>query len=360
MVRVLYIYSGLSRVDLEKKIEASEAPDTVFFGFRSLAKVARIEADYIELKKNIYGFGGGFIRRFSFLRALYVFLKFYKKIASYDVVVITSSAYFDLLFFRHLGFFGSQRWFILNLDLSIAFKKRARNVLAKNILSFKISAADKIICISQAQKRDLLELGLPEEKVVFIPLGVDKTFYKPISPKPEFILTIGRDVGRDTKSFLEAMRLLGEPAVMICSPHNVEGLEDKIPHNLTVLFDQPYSVLRSYYERAKVFVIATKPADHLVGSDCPGQTAVLDTLAYGMPMVATEMPWFEGYFESGRHLLITAPNNPKALSEAIKKITSDVDLQKKLGKEGRKLIEEKCNSEAMGQAIARLVLDNTL
>ena len=79
-------------------------------------------------------------------------------------------------------------------------------------------------------------------------------------------------------------------------------MEDRIPPNLTVLFDLPYQELKKYYQRAKLFVIATKPNEFLVGSDCPGQTVILDTLAYGVPVIATEMPWFEGYFENGKHL----------------------------------------------------------
>jgi glycosyltransferase involved in cell wall biosynthesis len=114
--------------------------------------------------------------------------------------------------------------------------------------------------------------------------------------------------------------------------------------------------LKEYYRKAKLFVMATKSGEALMGSDCPGQTSVLDTLAYGMPMVATESKWFDGYFENGKELIWVEAGNAEALKEAIKKVSSDPELALRLSREGRKTIEEKCNSEEMGKRTAEIIL----
>jgi len=357
MVKALFVYSGTDRRELEKKVLAGTDPDTSFFGFMEVKKDERIEATYIQIGKETYTFAGSFIRKYALLRVLYLYFKFRREFSNYDVIVLMSSAYFDLLLLKKYGLLRGKRWIILNLDLTIALKKREKNPLIYKLFVSKIKEAEKIICISQAQQEFLLARGFDGKKLVFIPLGVDKSFYKKLSPSNEFILTIGRDIGRDFLTFLEAVRLSGKESVMICSPKNVEGLEDKIPPNLEVLFDLPYQELRNYYSKAKVFVIATKSGEHLIGSDCPGQTAILDTLAYGVPVVATYMPWFEGYFESEKHLITVPPENPQALCKALERVASDTELAQRLSNEGRKLIEEKCNSESMGRAIAELILN---
>lgn len=358
MTKVLYIYAGVDRRELEKKVEACVSPDTSFFGFRHLKKAPGIEAEYLQLKKEIYGWGGAFFRRFAFTRALYVFLKYRRELLGYDALVIASSAYFHLALFKRWGLLKKQRLFLINLDLNIRFKKLEGHPWQKYWLKQSVAAAEKTICISEHQREFLVRLGFAPGKVVFVPLGVDKDFYQPIESTRELILTVGRDVGRDFETFIEAMSGLKERVVMICSPFNLKGLEERIPENMTVLYDQPYEVLKEYYRKAKLFVLATKPGESLVGSDCPGQTSVLDTLAYGMPLVATHSPWFEGYFEPGEHLVVVPPKDPQALREAVRNVSQNPALIERLSHEGRKLIEERCNSEAMGRAIARLVSES--
>lgn len=347
MIKTLFIYSGTDRRELERMVAAGTDPDTSFFGYLYVKADPRIDASYIHIDKSTYAFVGRIVRRYRMLRILYLYLKFYQELTSADVILIATSAYFELMRLKHLGFLRKQRFVILNLDLTIKLKTRE---LDKAL----IDQAQKIICVSIAQKKFLITQGFSAEKLAFVPLGVDKDFYKPIASANEFILTIGRDIGRDFETFIEAVKISGENVVMICSHKNIEGLE--IPPNLSVLFDLSYQELRKYYKEAKVFVIATKPGESLIGSDCPGQTAILDTIAYGVPVIATYMPWFEGYFEEGKHIVTVPPKDPKALSEAMKRVIDDPGFAKALSYEGRKLIEEKCNSEAMGKAIAELIL----
>lgn len=356
MVKTLYIFAGVDRVELEKKVKAGISPDTSFLGYFHTAGVSGIEAEYLHLSKKTYGWGGSFIRKYTPLKTLYLFMILYPKLKQYDVIVITSSAYFELMFFKHFGFFQKQKFIIFNLDLSMSFNKFRDTYFKKKIYFKTIDIAEKIICISQVQQRDLTKLGISHQKAVFMHMGIDKKFYHQVERKGHLILTVGRDIGRDFLTFLEAIKLSKKEAVMICSPYNTQGLEDKIPLNLKVLYDQPYEVLKDYYKKAKVFVIATKPSNQLVGSDCPGQTSILDTLAYGIPVVATHMPWFEGYFEPRKHLIAVEPNDVIGLSKAISEVVDNQVLAQGLSQEGRKLIDETCNSEVLGKRVADLIL----
>ncbi len=355
MIKVLYLYANTDRHELLKRVQSGESPDTSFYGFRHLARHDEIEASFIQINKKSYGFGGSLLRKWPLTRAAVVLVRFYRILSKQDVIVLTSSAYFFLPF---LGKFilRNKKWVLINIDLSMLLRRCDSKLIQKFMWMSALRCADKIICISEAQRTDLLTRGFSSHSVDFVPLGVDKSFYQKIDAEPKFVLSIGRDIGRDMKTLIEAIQLCGESSILICSKVNMEGLENEIPSNLEVLYDQPYSVLRAYYKQAKVFVLATKSASELVGSDCPGQTAVLDTLAYGISLVATEMSWFKGYFEEGKHLVTVPPGQPKLLAEKIKLISDDVSLRERLAYEGRKLVDEKCNSESMGNSIAELIL----
>lgn len=356
MVRVLYIYAGVDREELEKRVAQGTDPDTSFFGFNYVKKDLRIQADYLQIKKSLYKFAGSLFRKYLVLNTVYLLVILHKKLVSYDVIVLTSSAYFNLLFLKSLGLFRRQRFIILNLDLTILLKKCRDKPFSKWLLLRTIKQAERIICLSKAQLTYLEEAGLPSERLIFIPLGVDNHFYKALSSRGEFVLTVGRDVGRDFVTFFEAVKTINYQVVVICSPKNVEGLMDKVPPNVTILFDLPYEELRTYYEKALCFVISTKPDTYLVGSDCPGQTAILDTMAYGRAVIATDNPWFDGYFKEGKHIITVPPEDPQALAQAVTRLITNDVLREMLMDEGRKLIDADCNSKVMGQRITEVIL----
>lgn len=355
MVKALFIYGGIDREELEKKVTQGIDPDTSFFGFNYVKKDSRIQADYLQIKKSSYKIAGWLVRKYVFLNTVYLLFALYRRIGRYDVILLTSSAYFNLLFLKKLGFFRRQRWILFNLDLTTLLEKNKKEPFYYKLLLWTTKAADKIICISKTQVTCLKEAAIPQERLVFIPLGVDNHFYKMLPHGEDFILTVGRDIGRDFTTFLEAMKLLDERVVIICSPKNMEGLLDKVPANVTILYDRPYQELRSYYEKAKCFVISTKPATYLVGSDCPGQTAILDSMAYGRAVIATYNPWFEGYFEERQHIVTVPPEDPVALSKAVKEVMTNTELRERMVIEARKLIDTECNSELMAKRISEII-----
>lgn len=354
MTKVLYLYSGIDRRELEKKVAAGAEPNTSFFGFTAVRKDPRFDASYLQINKDSFSGLPTFLRRFEIADLLYLYWRYRPLLSAADVIVITSSAYFNLIKLKRWGILSRPRFVLLNLDLTILFRKAAREGRRESFFSL-IDTAEAIISLSKVQKEFLATQGFRSEKLTFVPLGTDLDFYQPLERKPQTILTTGRDLGRDFETFLAAARDWPGPVLWSASARHVEEYRDRLPANVKILADLSYFELRECFREAHVFVLALKPGEPLSGSDCSGQTAILDSLAYGVPVVSTWSPWFEGYFEEGVHLVTVPPGDPAALLSAMKRVVDDQELARKLVREGRKLIEETCNSEAMGKAIAGII-----
>ena len=83
-----------------------------------------------------------------------------------------------------------------------------------------LSGAEAIISLSGVQN-DFLKRAFPHYrgKLVVVPLGVDDVFYMPqYEGREDFILSGGRDNGRDYATLIEAARRLPEKRfVIFCS-----------------------------------------------------------------------------------------------------------------------------------------------
>lgn len=355
MIRALYIFAGTDREELEKKVADKTAPDTSFFGFNHLKKDSRIKTDFLQLRKTTYKFT--IFRRNQFLSTLYLLFVLGRKISSYDVVILTTSAYLNLLFLKKFGFFRNQRWIIFNIDMTIQSKKREGSLVANWVHISTLRMAHKILCLSNDQLEYLANRGLSRNNLVFLPLGIDKEYYKLLPLEGDLILAIGRDDGRDYETFLEsASKLPNEKFIIICAKKNLQHLEDRIPSNVEVLYDLFNLEVRPYYEKAKCFVIPTKPSSLLIGSDCGGQTSVLDSIAYGRPVVITRHAWVYDYFEEHKQIITVPPMDADALRVAIGEISSDSTLRGKIIKDGRRMIDDKYNSLEMARRIGEIIL----
>ena len=66
---------------------------------------------------------------------------------------------------------------------------------------------------------------------------------------------------------------------------------------------------------------------------------VLEALAAGLPVVATDIPVFAEYLEDGRNALLVPPGDPTALAAALRRLAGDPALRCKLAAGGRPLVD---------------------
>lgn len=97
------------------------------------------------------------------------------------------------------------------------------------------------------------------------------------------------------------------------------------------LYD-PVELARAY-RRLDVFCYPTEAA---AGEAHP--VAVLEAMAAGLPVVATDLPCFADQLRSGENALLVPPHNPAALAAALTRLLREAALRETLGHRAREAI----------------------
>ncbi|MFA6315449.1 MAG: glycosyltransferase family 4 protein [Candidatus Paceibacterota bacterium] len=227
------------------------------------------------------------------------------------------------------------RWFYIAINSSTLMKRHAQRPLHLFLLKKLWSSYARIVCLSLEQFDDFVKLGISKKNLAFVPFGVDISFFKVANEDPEenLIVSVGRDAGRDYLTLFKVAEQVPHQFVIVASLKNIPS-DRPIPPNVTVLYDKSLAEIRDLYRRAKLVVVVSKDANVPDGSDCSGQTVVLDALAAGKTVIATYRPWIIDYFTPNKDLVVVEPSNHETLSEEIKTLWQDSQRCKLLATSG--------------------------
>lgn len=268
-----------------------------------------------------------------------------------EVNHILDQSYGHLLFFLN-----PQRTVVTCHDLNplkFSWKKQWKEKVKKKLylLSLKgMKRAAKIIAVSQATKRDIIEfLNYPEEKIVVIPEGVNKIF-RPIKDKAayqkilkyklpnKFILYVGHSGEfKNLKAVLKTFSLLLQnPA--FSDFHFVkigEAFSDsqeklikklKIQNRIKRIPYVPEKDLPLIYNKASCFL-------HLSLMEGFG-LIILEAMACGCPAVASDIPAIRELTEG--KIPLVSPNDTKSSLPLLKKILREKNFRERVIKKGLK------------------------
>jgi glycosyltransferase involved in cell wall biosynthesis len=215
---------------------------------------------------------------------------------------------------------------------------------------------DGIVCLSNYQRRLLIEKhGIPKEKTIYIPLGVDISYHKyiPDENRDKFVLSVGRDKGRDYETLIECAKLTPDiDYIIVCSHQNLSRLKQKLPDNVRVFYDMSPQDLKKLYQKAQIMVLSTVDDDNINGMDCSGQTVLLDSMASGLPVIATHKRYLEDYGTHNNEIIITPTSNSLELSNAIIELQASVEKRTKLAESARKRVEKEFTTCLMAKKLA--------
>jgi glycosyltransferase involved in cell wall biosynthesis len=216
--------------------------------------------------------------------------------------------------------------------------------LIRRLLQYVLSKADKVVAVSQALKRAMIQLGTPQEKISYIPNGVDCEKFYPIPkeqarwalglPNGRMILSVGNltsNKGFDLliRSFgnLVARPVYSDLQLTIVGDGLIhEDLEKlisnlKLRHRVLLVGAIPHEQLYLWYSAADLFCLAS----HREG----WPNVILEALACGTPVVATSVGGVSEVIRSDKVGLL-ADRTEAALTEnidcALKKKWSAEDL----------------------------------
>jgi len=340
-LKVLYIFAG-ERKKQEKLWRSGEHPDTCFLGLNHLKNFG-VEAEYLENKTINY------IRRknFNLANLFYLF-----KLKNYEVVFLGGSL--SLVFLAKVIFKFSKPKFVFFNTYFTNLLNRNRQGLKAGIIRRAIGSLDAIICPSEAQRNFLIKEGFDENKIFFIPTGVDVDFigsYPAPKTSKDFVLSVGKDMGRDYKTLIEAVKNTAVNLKIVALARNLTDLI--LPANVSCQ-SLPFLELLPLYKNCQFVVIPTKKQGNFNGSDCSGHLALLDAMASGKAIIASERETLADYITDGVHGLIVEPENSEALKKAILKLLENHELAAEMGRRSREKAERLLSTKDFAENLAKI------
>src|SRR3989338_4199587 len=342
-LRVLYLYAGPRR-KIYDDYKAGKIPGIDLAGLHRMASYD-IDATFLENRLT------EFLRRISFnLIQLPVLFR----LKSCDVI-FSGSGILTLFLVKYILRFKKPKWVIYNTYLTNLLK-RNRKGFKSWVIKKAIFSADAIMSPSLAQQDFLRSIGFPAEKNYYVPYGIDHDFYdkdKRVSEVQErYIFSSGRDVGRDYKTLIEAVRDLPVKLIIAALPRNLKGVGE-LPVNVEVLYLKRTET-PPYAKGAEFMVITTIPEERMAGSDCSGQYSLLESMSFAKAIITTSRATLTGYFKYSEDGIIIPPYNVSELKEAIKTLWNDPQKAKVMGESGRNKVRTQFTMDIFSRKLAEI------
>lgn len=210
-------------------------------------------------------------------------------------------------------------------------------------------SADLIVYWSSNQRAIYTDLlGVADDRLMFVPFGVEESFYQPAStPRPEeYVFSAGLDKGRDYATLLEALNGIDMPVRIAAPELALRGL--RLGKNI-----QPLSGVwgRNYLDalsHATAVVVASRPEIAYP----TGQTVILNAMATGVPVVATDTQPLRDYLRDNDNALLARPRDPAGLRAQVLRLLGDSELAHRLAASALRDVRARFNTRAMWTTIA--------
>jgi glycosyltransferase involved in cell wall biosynthesis len=208
--------------------------------------------------------------------------------------------------------------------------------------------ADLLIFWSTNQRQIFQErLGVPDDRLFFVPFGIETEFYRPRPPGGgNYVFAIGRDAGRDYQTFVAAIASIDFPVKIACPRDRLAGVD--IPSNLEVLGEVEPLRYRELLYGAAVVVIPSRPAIAYP----TGQSVLLHAMSCQRPTVVTATSALADYARHGENTWTVAGEDSGALRDGIEQILGDDARAAHIAEGGRRDVVSVFNAETMWGTIA--------
>lgn len=241
------------------------------------------------------------------------------------------------------------------LHIAFAFNlDRLPTGLNKRLYSYACQGIDRFVVFTNAERALYAEvLGIPEERIKMIHWGVTPPRLSPHAPplvQGEYISSIGR-TGRNYRDLIAAMRRLPDiKAVIVAAPENLVGLD--VPQNVEILTNVPFPKALNILSNSRFLVLPLYASDVPYGHG----TAVLG-MHLRRPVLATAGAAMTDYVQDGVTGLTFPPSDPDALSQSIRTLMEDQDLNERLAENAHRFALEHCTEEATLRQVVPLLRD---
>ena len=206
----------------------------------------------------------------------------------------------------------------------------------------------RVVVFSRNQRAILQEyLGLRDDQIAVVRFGIDTDKADQLLSTGSdggAWLSVGRDLGRDWHTLVNAVALTGLPCHVVAR----QGvLPQALPSNITPLPAMPESEYWQRLTSCRGLVLAVHELAYP-----SGQTVLLQAMALGKPCVITATPALADYLPPDA-VLTAPPGDARALADAMLRLDADGALRLRLGQAAREFVQQQCSEKMMWAGIAR-------
>lgn len=358
MPRVVFMYRG-GRAELLQRIAEGTAPKEFLYGYDSFVE-AGWDASFAEAAPGDSTWVRPVIRPLQNLVSKYLSVSFaasnvavhWEKIEKADVIVSTTDGNtFPLLALKHLGLLQGR---VVAITQGIYESRRRLEKMPFGQKRLESLAAlmrniSRIVVLGigdeEAVRSHYGEFGLPPMEIV--QFGADEAFWHPAEiPSNNAILSVGSDHLRDYPTLLKAandlpMRIVTRmklPAELLNPKITVDGNIDDL-------------ALRRLYQESRFVVVPIRNERRDSGHSVTAQA-----MACGKAVILSDTPglWDRESMKDGETCRLVPPEDPEALRKVVWELWNDPAQAERIGRNARRLIEERWTSGHFGRHLVRL------
>jgi glycosyltransferase involved in cell wall biosynthesis len=248
-----------------------------------------------------------------------------------------------------------------------------------SLLLSALAGVDATVAISEELARSYLEAGLPSERLVRIPNGVDTDLFSPAGsdthrmlrselgfpPDAPIVLFVGavnwrKGVDLLLQAWREVQALSPEAVLALVGPlrgpsgpdidrpfaqYAREFIARHLPAERVHVLGKRTEIER-FYRMADVFVLPSRR------EGLPN--ALLEAMACGLPAISTTLPGISQVVDSGHNGLLVSPGEHSALADALLQPLRDPTLAGRLGQAARQTILDRYSMDAVADRYVKL------
>lgn len=227
----------------------------------------------------------------------------------------------------------------------------------------------KMVCVSQKIKSDLIVMGVPEQKLLVIPNGIDLELYKATFDSNIKRTSLGLKPGNFVICSVGRLSIEKNHLLLIEAAKNIIL---RIPETkILIVGDGPLRIIleakiKELNLHDYVFLLGTRNdiPEILAASDCFVSTsnfesfglAILEAMAAGVPVVATAVGGVPELVKPEITGTLVQPVNPVSISEAVCGIRNNPAFAKTTSLNAKKMVDEKYSIETMIRSYENLYL----
>ena len=220
--------------------------------------------------------------------------------------------------------------------------------------------ADYYIAITRQMEKDLAELGITKNRIIYLPNSIDvKSFYPDGEKEDNLLLYLGRIVPvKGLHVLLASLRYVKQPTrLAIAGPigdfkyhkgvtEQIERENKRGLHNITYLGAVTQQELMKLYRSSSVFVLPSSWEAFPM--------AILEALSCETPVITTPVGANSEIVLNHKNGILVPVNDPLKLAEAINFMLENRDKRIEMGQKGRESVVENYSVEAIANRLSKI------